>query len=296
MSDQSGLELPSVGECIARYFETRGWDDSKYAEVNKNAGLARQWVDRVVDGRDGRKPRRASLLKIAAAMDLTAAERRVLEAAAGLRKGSLRATRAEKVQEKEISMRRALLFLTAPTDPHRLPLQVKVDNVSTRSGVVFGRHDVVVRVYTPEDLSILEYADRLFASKKLRTLETIPIRDDLPIYVDRKFSKSELHAGDYYWAIIFIEALTTKKTPEPCDVFHEVALRPEFSGSIHLLTAGVVVGQFDTVVEVLAANLSHLQRYVRSAQETANDAGRNVHTVTYFSQRWFQTPESGGDF
>lgn len=57
-----------------------------------------------------------------------------------------------------------------------------------------------------------------------------------------------------------------------------------------------MVGQFDTVVEVLAANLSHLQRYVRSAQEIANDAGRNVHTVTYFSQRWFQTPESGGDF
>ena len=109
-------------------------------------------------------------------------------------------------------------------------------------------------------------------------------------------AKANCTTGIYYWAVIFIEALTTTKTPEPRDIFQKVALRPEFKGGIHLLTAGVVVGQFDTVVEVLAANLSHLQKYVRAAQESANDADRDVHTITYFARRWSQTPESGGAF
>lgn len=284
---------PSVGDCLAHYFEAREWGDkAKYRELSRNAGLARQWVERTIEARDGRKSRRASLLKISAALELDDEERRVLQGAAGLPKGSLKATQAEKVEEGEISMRRAVLLLTAPTDPHLLPLRVKRRDIATRSGVVFGPHDVVVRINTPADLTVLEYADKLFSSKMLRTLETIPIRDDLPIYVDREFSQSELQDGDYYWAIIFIEALTTEKTPEPRDIFYDAALLPEFKGGIHLLTAGVVVGQFDTVVEVLAANLSHLQKYVRAAQEMANDHSRGVHTVTYFARRWSQIPEN----
>lgn len=300
MPDRSGSELPSVGECIARCFEERGWDQPKYAELSKNAGLDDQWAERTIEAGNGKgKPRRArrgSLLKIAAAMDLTAAERSELESSAGLPEKSLKATKAMRIKQGKISMRRAVLLLTAPTDPHRLPLQLKVKDVARRSGVVFGPHDVVVRVKTPPKVSVLEYADRLFASKRLRTLETIPIRDDLPMYVDGEFSKSELHDDDYYWAIIFIEALTAKTKPEPRDIFYEVAFRPEFKGGIHLLTAGVVVGQFDTVVEILAANLGHLQKYVRAAQESASQVGRDVHTVTYFAQRWSQTPESSAAF
>ena len=93
----------------------------------------------------------------------------MLEGAADLPKGSLKKTKAKRYKEDEISMRRAVLLLTAPTDPHLMPSRAKRRDVSTRSGVVFGPNDVVVRVNTPKDLSVLEYADKLFASKKLRT-------------------------------------------------------------------------------------------------------------------------------
>jgi hypothetical protein len=294
-TQQGPKESPNVGELIARYFEEREWGQPKDREVSKYAGLDPEWVKLIIEHRNDPNVtvRRATLLKIAAAMDLTAEERSALESSAGLPNGSLKATQVMKVQHPEISMRRAVLLLTAPTDPHLLPFRVKRRDISTRSGVVFGMHDVVVRVTTPEDLSVLDYADNLFKSKMLRTIETIPLRDDLPIYVDREFNEKGLEVGDYYWAVIFVQALATAKKPEPRDIFHEVASLPKFKGGIHLLTAGVVVGQFDTVIEVLAANLSRLKEYVRAAQQRANEAEREVHTVTYFAQNWLQRPVDG---
>jgi hypothetical protein len=228
-------------------------------------------------------------------MDLTPQEREDLERAAGEPPGSLRLTKAERLQPQadKISMRRAVLLLTAPTDPHELPFRSKRPRVATRSGVVFGWHDVVVRITTPEDESVLDYADHLFKSGKLRTIETIPLRDDLPVYVDQGFNPDGLHADDYYWAVIFVQALGTPKKGEFRDSFHDVALRPEFKGGIHLLTAAIAVGQFDTVVEILAANLTKLQDYVRDAQKLSNERGREVHTVTYFALRWIQRPLNG---
>lgn len=186
-------------------------------------------------------------------------------------------------------MRRAVLLLTAPEDPHKLPFRVR--NVATRSGVVFGWHDVAVRITTPEGSSVLDYADRLFEKGSLRTIETIPLRDDLPAYVDQHFSSKDLNAGDYFWAVIFVQALgTPPEKIEIRDTFHYVASRPKFHGGIHLLTAAVAVGRFDTVVEILAANLSLLQHYIRDAQKLSNERGQDVHTVTYFALRWEQKP------
>jgi hypothetical protein len=233
---------------------------------------------------------RGTLLKIAAAMGLKPSEREELERAVEYVPGSLRETRAERLESDKISMRRGVLLLTAPTDPHLLPLDSTLLDIATRTGVVFGWHDVVVRITTPEDRSVLDYADDLFESGALRTVETIPLRDDLPIYVDREFSFEGLRTGDYYWAVIFIQALGTPTKLELRDMFYEAASKPEFQGGIHLLTAAVAVGRFDTVAEVLAANLLQLQAYVRGAQQLCSDEGQEVHTVTYFALRWQQRP------
>jgi hypothetical protein len=287
-----------VGSLIAEYFERRDWEPHQYLVVSKRAGLARQWVERTINSRgEKRKVSRGTLLKVAAAMDLNTSERTALENAIG-KPGSLRKTEAELLEEDELSMRRAVMLLTAPTDPHLLPFRARRGEVAIRSGVVFGWHDVVVRITTPEGVSVLDYSDRLFKSKSLRstalrTTETILLRDDLPVFVDRSFTEEGLHADDYHWAVIFVQALGTPEDPEFRDIFHEVASRIDFQGGIHLLTAAIAVGQFDTVVEVLAANLSCLQRYVRAAQERSNELGREVHTVTYFAENWQQRPKDG---
>ena len=113
------------------------------------------------------------------------------------------------------------------------------------------------------------------------------------MYLDHEFRQGGLEANDYYWAVIFVQALSTPKKPEFREIFHSVSKRSDFKGSIHLLTAGVAVGQFDTVVEVLAANLPRLQKYVRDSQRLATDEGRQVHTVTYFAPAWQQQPDDG---
>jgi hypothetical protein len=283
-----------LGTLIARYFAERGWGEREYNSVSKSAGLDDQWVKRTVQRRGPTgNAKRGSLLKLAAALDLSHEKRVELASAAGLPEDSLRLTMAEKIVEPSISMRRAVILLTAPTDPHLSPFRVKLPGVAIRTGVVFGWHDVVTRVTTPDDVSVLDYADRLFKGGKLRTVETIPLRDDLPTYVDREFDKEGLDAGDYFWAVIFVQALGTPKKPEFRDIFLDVSRRSDFKGSIHLLTAGVAVGQFDTVIEVLAANLSRLQKYVRDSQMLAQEKHREVHTVTYFAPRWTQQPPNG---
>lgn len=131
--------------------------------------------------------------------------------------------------------------------------------------MVFGWHDVVVRLTTPENVSVLEYVDDLFTAKSLRTIETILLRDDLPMYVDRTFVADDTLTRDYRLATIFVQALGDCKKPEFIDIFREVAGWEEFRGCIHLLTAAVAVGQFDSVVEVLASNVDQLKSYVRRA-------------------------------
>lgn len=285
----------SLGALISEYCASRGWDpEEDYNQASKRAGLDDQWLKKITDPEsNSSKANRGSLLKIAAALDLEPMERAKLELVAGLPRRSLRLTEAKKIVEPELSMRRAVILLTAPTDPHLSPFHVRLPGKAIRSGVVFGWHDVVTRVTTPEGTSVLDYADRLFNGGKLRTMETIPLRDDLPMYVDHEFRQSGLTASDYYWAVIFVQALGTPKKPEFRDVFHSVSKRNDFKGSIHLLTAGVAVGQFDTVVEVLAAKLPHLQKYVRDSQALANEKGRQVHTVTYFAPAWKQQPDDG---
>lgn len=282
----------SVGELVARAFEVRDLGAPDYKLVSERAGLNDQWAERTIDARPGAKSHRGSLLKFAAAIELMPHERNALETANGQVEGSLRATEAALVRRKEgISMRRAVILLTAPTDPHRLPL--RMGKAATRSGVVFGWHDVVARVTTPEGVSVLQHSDRLFATGQLRTIETIPLRDDLPAYIDQDFTSAGLAAGDYFWAVIFVQALGTPGKPELQHLFHTVAQRPTFKGNIHLLTAAVAVGQFDAVVEILAAKILNLQEFVREAQKLSSERSQHVHTVTYFAAQWDERPHGG---
>jgi hypothetical protein len=279
-------EGESLGTLIARYLAEHRVEPRDYGLTSKRAGLDDQWIEKTIK-RNASTAKRGSLLKIAAALELTPEERMELELVAGLPESSLLATKAEEICEPTVSMRRAIILLTAPTDPHLSPLRVKIPGVAIRTGVVFGWHDVITRVTTPKGVSVLDYVDRLFNGGKLRTIETIPLRDDLPIFIDREFDEKGLEDGDdYYWAVIFVQALGTPKKPEFRDIFLKVAQRSDFKGGIHLLTAGVAIGQFDTVVEVLAGNFSRLQKYVRDSQMHAIEEGRQVHTVTYFAPRW----------
>jgi hypothetical protein len=291
MDDKSAN--PNVGELIARAFEKRNLGAPDHKLVSERAGLDDQWVERRIEKRPDAKVHRGTLLKFAAAIELSDDERSAFEKANGEDKGSLRGTKAEKVCLSEgISMRRAVLLLTAPTDPHKLPF--RVGNAATRSGVVFGWHDVVARVTTPEGESVLEHSDRLFATGQLRTIETIPLRDDLPAYIDQDFTSAGLEAADYFWAVIFVQALGTPGKPELQHLFHTLAMRPTFRGNIHLLTAAVAVGQFDAIVEILAAKIANLQSFVREAQELSRERSQHIHTVTYFAAQWDEKSSDGG--
>ncbi len=291
--DESGPpEQGKLGELIADCFARHGFAERDYGPLSTYAGLGDQWVSKTIK-RKASTARRGTLLKIAAALDLSPQERAEMEQVAGLPRNSLRATKAEEVCERDgISMRRAIILLTAPTDPHLSPLRVKMPGVALRTGVIFGWHDVVTRVTTPDNATVFDYAERLFNGKKLRSIETIPIRDDLPTFIDREFDERGLEdSDDYWWAVIFVQTLGTPTKPEIRNIFHQVSQGSEFKGGIHLLTAAVAVGQFDTVIEVLAGNLGRLQKYVRVAQSLAKEAGWDVHTVTYFSQHWQRVSE-----
>jgi hypothetical protein len=272
-------------------------EDLHWAAVSKDAGLDDQRVQSIIRPRNGKSPqvRRGTLLKIAAALDLSEEERRELARASGQKADWLAATVAARVHEEKISMRRAVLLLTGPTDPYGLHFHKRQGGVAARSGIVFGWHDVVVRLTTPEGVSVFDYVDDLFKAEALRTIETILLRDDLPMYVDGDFSGDETLVRDYRLATIFVQALGNRKKPEFIDVFREVAGWKEFRGCIHLLTAAVAVGQFDSVVEVLASNVIQLKKYVRTAQAESRERRKEAHTVTYIAEQWRQR-DSGGRF
>lgn len=286
-----------IGEVLSESIRKRGMERVHWAQISKEAGLDDQRIQSIITPRSGKPPqvRRGTLLKLAAALDLDQEERGKLARAAGQEREWLAATAATLLREPKVSMRRAVLLLTGPTDPYRLHFHTRQGGVSTRCGVVFGWHDVVVRLTTPKKVNVLDYADDLFKADSLRTLETILLRDDLPMYVDSDFVADDTLVRDYRLATIFIQALGDSKKPEFIDVFREVAAEKPFRGSIHLLTAAVAVGQFDSVVEVLAANLEQLKNYVRAAQACAREQGKEAHTVTYIAEKWRQRT-SGGSF
>lgn len=289
-----------IGEVLARCFASRGFDPTRWASVSKRAGLDDEAVKRIIKPRGDRAPnvRHGTLLKIAAAMDLDGVERDALASAAGKGEGWLTPVVAKQLELGGISMRRAVLLLTGPRDPHGLHFSQRMGGVAVRSGVVFGWHDVVLRLTTPKGVSVLSYADDLFTADSIRTVETILLRDDhLPMYVDQDFVADKDLVADFRWAVIFVQALGERKTPEFPDIFREVALMDEFKGCIHILTAAVAVGQFDSVVEVLASNVSCLKDYVRKAQDHGRrEWGREAHTVTYFADDWRQGSFPGSTF
>ncbi len=281
----------TVGGLLESYFKKRRKEDY-YASVSLQAGLARQHIKRIIEPEHGKKPQRqtcGTLLKIADALRLDDDERKALEQASGHKPGSLKKTQAERDQEPTISMRRAVLLITAPKDPSPFPDTLKQKDkryaeVATRTGVVFGLHDVVVRATTPVGISVLNYSQELFDRFKLRTVETIPLRDDMPIYLDKTFSNEHLGDTDYLWATILVEALGGERKPEFPEIFYSVAEQEKFWGGVHLLTAAITVGQFDSMIELLAVNHDVLQKYVRESQDFAwAKHGREAHTITYFS-------------
>ena len=275
-----------VGAVVARAFDARGLRDPDYKLISEQARVSitsgpSAWIL----GRDDAKIRRGSLLKFAAAIELSLEERSALEKANGEEEGSLCATEAAEIHlNTGMSMRRAVLLLTAPTDPHT-SFPFRIGKAATRSGVVFGWHDVVARVTTPENTTVLKHSDEMFATGALRTIETIPLRDDLPAYVDQDFKGAHLDK-DYFWATIFVQALGTPGQPDLQHLFQTVSKRTLFMGNIHLLTAAVAVGQFDAVVEVLAAKIENLQHFVREAQKLSRERSQHIHTVTYFAAQW----------
>jgi hypothetical protein len=284
----------TVGALLDSYFKKRRKSDAHWASTSEQAGLDHQHIKRIIKPKAGTnpKPEVGTLLKIADALRLNDDERAALEQASGhLKPGCLKRTHAERYEEPTISMRRAVLLLTAPKDPSPLPEALKRKDkryaeVAIRTGVVFGLHDVVVRATTPFGVSVLNYSQELFDRGKLRTVETIPLRDDMPIYLDKTFSNEHLGDADYLWATIFVEALGGERKPEFPEIFYDVAQGERFGfwGGVHLLTAAITVGQFDSVVELLAVNQDVLQRYVREAQDFAwAEYGREAHTITYFS-------------
>lgn len=281
-----------VGNLLKKYAKSK---NKLYADVSERAGLDDQTFEKIVEG-ETKDPSFGTLIKIADALGLSQAHRDELEAAAGheAHAGFLRKCEAGLLDGQDgISMRRAVLLLTAYQDPSDLPTDVVkrphikgtlYARTSTRRGVVFGVHDTVIRATTPVGLSVLDYSQMLFREGQLRTVETIPLRDDMPCYVDTAFSCKHLSRKDYVWANIFVQGLGGDPALEFPKIFQDVE-RMNFHGGVHLLTAAITIGQYDSVVEVLAANIDVLQDYVRSCQDSALDQGREAHTVTYVSMR-----------
>jgi transcriptional regulator with XRE-family HTH domain len=282
----------SLWEVLNAYMEAAPngpWGSHNGAALCEQAGLNRTQLTKI---RNGTNPYRGTLFKLAEALRLDADQRATLERLSGhaeTNPGFLADTHAEPIRETRLTMRRAILLLTAADDPAELPYTLRNRmvrrgrRVSVRSGVVFGAHDAVVRVTTPDRMSVLEFSDTLFDEYPLRTVETILLRDDKEMFLDTTFTNQHLGVDDYHWATIFIQALSGKRKPEFPRLFAEVAEREKFWGGIHLLTAAVTLGRHDSVAEVLAGSLDVLQSYVREAQREAELHKRPAHTVTYFA-------------
>ena len=79
---------------------------------------------------------------------------------------------------------------------------VRSGKTSVRSGIIFGPYTSACRATTPEGVSVLDYSQFLYQRNDLlRSAETIPLRDDTPIYIDKMFSDEHprsrrLHLGD----------------------------------------------------------------------------------------------------
>jgi uncharacterized protein with GYD domain len=285
MAEQSG-EGRMVGGLLLEFLTAHGIEGYQYKQLGERAGLDRTRVARIVAETDRNvKHDRSTLIRLADAIQLTDDERERLEAVAGYPNspGFLRRTEPVRHQESGMSLRRGILLLTAPTDPSRLPASVaRSERASVRSGVVFGPHDVVVRVTAREGSNIFAFADALFSKGPVRTMQTIPLRDDMPIYLDKDLNAE--YYSHYILATIFVEALGGPRKPEFPELLYEVAMSGSFAGGLRLLTAAVTVGQYDSVVEVLAANREILQRFVREAQAYAlKERGREAHMITYFA-------------
>ena len=279
----------TLGDLLTKFARSK---NKPYSDISRRAGLDDQAFKKIATG-ETKDPSVGTLIKIGDALGLSQSQLDELARAAGHPMGILRRCEAVPDQERAISMQRAVLLLTAYQDPTDLPADIlkrrhikgtPFAQTSTRRGVVFGIHDAVIRATTPEGLSVLDYSQKLFTEGQLRTIETIPIRDDMPIYIDKTFKCQHLAKNDYIWANIFVQGLGGNPEVEFPKVFYDVE-RMKFHGGIHLLTAAVTIGQYDSVVEVLAANIDVLQEYVRQCQDSALDQGREAHTVTYVSMR-----------
>ena len=286
---------PTVADLLKTYLAERNITRETQRKLfSAQIGFEPSYFDKILS-KDNRRPNRGTLLRISDGLRLGEAERGALEQAAAhpaRHDGYLKATKAEACKEESISMRRAFLLLTGPEDPSKFPYApirrgTRWERVVARSGVVFGPYDVVARVTTPLGVSVLDYSQFLFQKyDALRTIETIPLRDDMRFYVDKSFSNEHLGESDYIWATIFVQTLGGRRSIEFPDIFFEASEKEEFWGGVHMLTAGITVGQFDSVVEILAANLGVLQRYVRKAQAYAWETyGREAHTITYFARQ-----------
>lgn len=288
---RGGHHKPEWSALLASFFEARRWNRDYHASISEAAGLDGQRIRRLLE-QPPSTIARGRLLRIAAAMDLTDVERSRLEPAAGLPAGSLRATSAQPLQEAKASMRRAVILVTAPRNPERL-IRSRLRSSAIRTGVVFGWHDVAIRITTPRNQSVLDFSDRLAESQALRRIETIVLRDDRTCYVDRDFDSAGLREDDYFWAIILVVPLSTPPRPRAGFVEAFVSAARAFRGGVHLLTAAEGVGRFDTVAEVLVAKPALLREYVRLAQQFSMESGRALHTVTYLATKWRQQPTTG---
>jgi hypothetical protein len=263
----------------------------QYRQLSTQAGLDDQIIEKILGGAI-KKPHRVTLVKIADVLRLGDVERATIERLSGhTQKGFLKECRAieeahDGSEPPAMSMRRAVLFITAPEDPLDMIYNSRRwknwSKIALRAGSVFGVYDIAVRVTTPPGTTVFQYGDDLFREGSIRTIETIPLRDDMPIYLDKAFSNEHLKETDYHWAMICLQALGGERDIEFPQIFFEVAEQKMFWGGVHLLTAATAVGQYDSVVEVLVSNLEILKKYVRKAQNVAKEKySRDLHMISY---------------
>ncbi|HEX8053548.1 MAG TPA: helix-turn-helix transcriptional regulator [Thermoleophilaceae bacterium] len=305
----------TLASLLKRFLADRGFRElSSYRVMSRRGGLDDQAIERILSGKT-KRPSRAKLLRIVETLRLEQHERNALEAASHhseTHPGFLTVTRAERVpapgqepalgpgrvREGPMWMQRGVILLTAFGDPSDLIKEYTKKsgpwgNVAWRSGVVFGPYDVVVRATTPKGKSVMDFAEQLFEDGEdpderwmVRTIETIPLRDDMPFYLDPAPSHDHL-TPNCVWATIFIQALGGERQPEFPQLFYERANQPDFWGGVHFLTGAVTIGQYDSVVEIIAGNVNILKEYVRAAQKHAatKPYDRHAHTITYYTHQ-----------
>lgn len=281
--------------------------------LSVRAGLDRRWFGRVLRGAKGYgAPRRKTLIRIAAAMELSGSERSTLESAAGLKAGELQVREPTPVVESALTLRRALVLVRAPADALRVLQRVfplaRSQQAAVRCTTVFGDRDVVIRLTTSKG-NVLSFVDALHATHcGIDSTETILIRDDLDDCLTSTFPPTDLPEG-WVWAVVFVLARKASPPPKRSDptsdtgdlvrAFKRTAHSENVRNSVVLLSAAMTIGRYDAVAELYARRAETIPAFL-------TELGTHTHqypaleTFTYLgpvpvSPKEFQSSPAPGE-